>query len=122
MADRIILRGIACRCIIGVDDEERRMVRPLSIDVEVETDCRAPGRSDDLAAALDYRALAGRVRLLAEASTFRLVEALAEAIAAAILGGFPEAAAVRVRIEKPGAVPGVATVAVEIERRWGDVA
>jgi dihydroneopterin aldolase len=122
MRDRVILNGIVCRCLIGVDENERLGVRPLRIDLEVETDCREPGRSDEIATALDYRALAERVRGLAEASAFRLIEALAEAIAAAVLDEFPAAGAVRVRIEKPDAVPGVATVAVEIERRWGDVA
>jgi dihydroneopterin aldolase len=122
MTDRVILNGIVCRCLIGVDDDERLGARPLRIDLEVETDCREPGHSDDIASALDYRALAERVRGLAEASAFRLIEALAEAIAAAVLDEFPAVGAVRVRIEKPDAVPGVATVAVEIERRWGDVA
>lgn len=122
MTDRVILHGIGCRCLIGVDDEERLGVRPLRIDLEIETDCREPGHSDDIATALDYRALTERVRGLAEASGFRLIEALAEAIAAAILDEFPAVGVVKVRIEKPEAVAGVDLVAVEIERRWGDVA
>ena len=122
MTDRVLLHGIACRCMIGVDEEERLGVRPLRIDLEIETDCREPGHSDDIATALDYRTLAERVRGLAEASAFRLIEALAEAIAGAILDEFPAAGAVKVRIEKPEAVAGVEVVAVEIERRWGDVA
>ena len=121
MTDRVILHGIGCRCMIGVDADERLDVRPLRIDLEIETDCREPGRSDEIATALDYRAVAERVRSLAESSAFRLIEALAEAIAAAILDEFPAAGTIRVRVEKPGAVPGVEVVAVEIERRWGDV-
>jgi 7,8-dihydroneopterin aldolase/epimerase/oxygenase len=119
MTDRVILHGLACRCMIGVDEDERLGVRPLCIDLEIETDCREPGHSDEIAMALDYRTVAGRVCALAEASSFRLLEALAEAIAAAVLDEFPAASAVKVRIEKPDALPGVETVAVEIERRWG---
>ena len=122
MTDRVILHGIGCRCLIGVDENERLGVRPLRIDLDIETDCREPGHSDDIATALDYRAGAERVRALAEASAFRLLEALAEAIAAAILDEFPAAGAVKVRIEKPEAVAGVEVVAVEVVRRWGDVA
>ena len=122
MTDRVIVHGIACRCMIGVDEDERLGVRPLRIDVDIETDCREAGHSDEIATAVDYRAIAERVRSLAEASSFRLLEALAEALAAAILDEFPAAGAVKVRIEKPDAVPGVETVAVEIVRRWGDVA
>jgi len=121
MNDRVILRGIACRCLIGVDENERLGVRPLRIDVEMETDCREAGLTDEIARALDYRLVAERVRAIAEASAFRLLEALAERIAAAILDEFPAAAVTTVRIEKPGALPGVEIVAVEIQRRWGDV-
>jgi dihydroneopterin aldolase len=120
MTDRVFLRGIECRCLIGVDEEERLAIRPLRIDLEIDADCREPGHSDDIATALDYRAVSERVKGLCVASSFRLIEALAEAIAKAILDEFPAASAVRVRIVKPGALIGVADVGVEIERRWGD--
>jgi dihydroneopterin aldolase len=122
MADRIILKGIECRCLIGVDEAERLEVRPLRIGLEIEADCREPGHSDEIATALDYRAVTERVLALAAASSFRLIEALAEAIAAAVLEEFPAASAVTVRVEKPGALPGVEVVAVEITRRWSDLA
>jgi 7,8-dihydroneopterin aldolase/epimerase/oxygenase len=121
MSDRVFLHGIECRCLIGVDAEERLEVRPLRIDLEIEADCREAGRSDELATAIDYRAVAQRVTSLCAASSYRLIEALAEAIAVAILDEHPAAGAVRVRIVKPGAVPGVTDVGVEIERRWGDL-
>jgi dihydroneopterin aldolase len=121
MTDRVFLHGMTCRCLIGVDADERLGVRPLTIDIDVETDCRGPGRSDDIATALDYRAVAERVSGLCAASSFHLVEALAEAIAGAILDEFPAASAVRVRIVKSEAVADVAEVGVEIERRWGDL-
>jgi|WetSurMetagenome_2_1015567.scaffolds.fasta_scaffold714515_2 7,8-dihydroneopterin aldolase/epimerase/oxygenase len=121
MTDRVFLHGIDCRCLIGVDADERLGVRPLRIDVDIDTDCREPGHSDEIATALDYRAVAERVQELCAASAYRLIEALAEAIARMILDEFPAASAVRVRIVKPGAVAGVADVGVEIERRWGDL-
>ncbi len=121
MTDRMLLHGIECRCLIGVDEEERLAIRPLRIDLDIEVDCREAGHSDDIATALDYRAVAVRVQGLCDASSFRLLEALAEAIAKAILDEFPAAGAVRVRIVKPGALPGVVDVGVEIERRWGDL-
>ncbi len=121
MTDRVFLHGIECRCLIGVDAEERLGVRPLRIDLSIDTDCREPGHSDDIATALDYRAVAERVQGLCAASSFRLLEALAEAVAKAILDEFPAASAVRVHVVKPGAVVGVADVGVEIERRWGDL-
>jgi dihydroneopterin aldolase len=121
MTDRVFLHGIECRCLIGVDADERLGVRPLRIDIDIDTDCREPGHSDDIATALDYRAVAERIQGLCEASSFRLLEALAEAVAKAILDEFPSASAVRVRIVKPDAVAGVTEVGVEIDRRWGDL-
>jgi FolB domain-containing protein len=120
--DRVFLRGLECRCLIGVDAEERLGLRPLRIDVEIDTDCREAGHSDEITAALDYRAVAERVKAVCAASSFRLLEALAESLAMIILGEFAGAEAVRVRIVKPGAVVGVAEAGVEIERRWGDLA
>ena len=121
MTDRVFLHGIECRCLIGVDAEERLGLRPLHIDLDIDTDCREPGHSDDIATALDYRAVAERIQGLCAASSFRLLEALAESIAKTVLDEFPAAGSVRVRIVKPEAVEGVAEIGVDIERRWGDL-
>jgi len=117
LTDRVLIHGIACQCLIGVDDDERLGVRPLVIDLDLEADCRPAARTDALVAALDYRAMARRARAVAEGSSFRLLESLAEAIAEALLAEDRRASSVRVRITKPGAVAGVAAVGVEIERR-----
>jgi dihydroneopterin aldolase len=116
MNDRVFIRGLELYCTIGVRHWEREVQQKVSVDLDLEADCRAAGASDDVAQALDYRAVAKFVQKLIEASSFQLVEALAERIAAAVLAEFPRASRVRVRLAKPGAVRWSHEVGVEIER------
>ncbi len=104
-ADRVSLLGITLRAVVGVYPEERAAPRELEADVRLAVDLRAAGRSDDLADTIDYASLAERLRAVAEASRFRLLEALAEALAAEALAD-PRVAEAEVALRKPGAVPG----------------
>jgi D-erythro-7,8-dihydroneopterin triphosphate epimerase len=117
--DRIRIRDLSVRCIIGVDEEERRQKQDVIINLVISTDLRRPGRSDDLADALDYSVLKKEVVALVENSRRRLLEALAEDIAAVCLAA-PAVQAVRVSVDKPGALRFARSVAVEIRRRRGD--
>jgi dihydroneopterin aldolase len=116
-ADRIRLLGVACRCRIGVPEWERRKPQTILLDVALETDTRAAGRSDALSDAIDYHALERALRATAEASRFKLLEALAEALAAEALRLCPKARAVAVAARKrPALMPKTAEVLVEIRR------
>ena len=103
--------------MIGVYPEERRVFRDLEADVRLSVGLRAAGRSDDLADTIDYASLAERLRAVAAASRFRLLEALAEALAAEALRD-PRVGAVEIALRKPGAVPD-ALAEVRIVRRRG---
>lgn len=113
--DRVSLVGMALRAVVGVFPEEREAPRELEADVRLALDLRAAGRSDDLADTVDYAALAERLRAVAAASRFRLLEALAEALAAEALRD-PRVESAEVALRKPGAVPG-AVAEVRIARR-----
>ena len=104
-ADRVSLLGMVLRTTIGFNPEERTAPRDLEADVRLQVDLRAAGRSDDLADTVDYASLAERLRAVAAASSFRLLEALAEALAAEALAD-PRVAEAEVALRKPGAVPG----------------
>jgi len=113
--DKIIIDDLRARCIIGVYDEERREKQDVVINLVLFSDLAAAGRSDNIADAVDYRAIKKKVLALVEGSSYRLVEALAEAIAEACLGD-PGVKQVQVRVDKPGALRFARTVAVEITR------
>ena len=114
--DKIHIRDLALRCIIGVDEEERREKQDVLISITLHTHLARPCRTDDFADTVDYRALKKRIVALVEASEFRLIEALADAVARECLQ-FEGVRRVDVTVENPGALRFARTVAVEISRR-----
>ncbi len=113
--DRIVVRDLRVRCIIGVDDEERRERQDVLLNLDIFTDLRKAGKSDRLEDALDYRALKKRIVQMVENSGYHLVEALAESVADICLES-PLVRSVRVRVEKPGALRFALSVGAEITR------
>jgi dihydroneopterin aldolase len=116
MSDRIFVSGLEVYCIIGLQAWERQVKQKLHIDLTLETDTKPAAARDDIAAALDYRAVSKRVLALVEGSSFQLVEALAETVASTVLAEFPLATAITVKVGKPGAVRFSESVGVEIRR------
>ncbi len=113
--DRVLISDLAVRCIIGVNDHERREKQAVLINLTVYTDMRAAARSDRIEDALDYRELRTRVVDLVEGSRYFLLEALAQAIADVCLEQ-PRVTNVTVRVDKPGALHFARSVGVEIDR------
>ncbi len=116
MTDRILIKDLLVRGIIGIHDWEREKKQDILINIVMEADCQPAGISDDFRDAVDYRAVAKRVLALVENSSFYLVEKLAEEIAGICLED-PRVELARVRVEKPGAVRFSESVGVEVERR-----
>ncbi len=114
--DRIFIRDLLVRCIVGVDAHEREEKQDVLVQITMDTDLRRAGRTDALEDTLDYRALKKQVLRVAENSRFRLVEALAQCIAEECLKD-ERVAQVRVAVEKPSALRFARTVGVEIVRR-----
>ncbi|HET9947742.1 MAG TPA: dihydroneopterin aldolase [Longimicrobiales bacterium] len=121
MTDRIVVPGLPLRARVGVSDEERASEQDLVLDVELRLDLGPAGRTDALAATVDYEEVCRTLAGVVASRPFRLVEAVAEASACALLEAFP-ARAVRVRVRKPGALRawGVPYAAVEVRRRRRD--
>ena len=115
--DRIRIRGLHLRTVIGVHDWERHARQDVLLDLDVEADLARAAASDDLRDALDYRALTKLVIEHVEASQYRLLEALADSVARLVLETAPAAQTVRVTVDKPGALRYARSVAVEIVRR-----
>jgi len=113
--DRIYIRDLALRCIIGLYPEERKNKQDVVINVVLETDLRAAGKSDSLTDTVDYKAIKLAVLSFVENSSFQLIESLAEGIAAICLKDRRVQSAT-VTIDKPGALRFCRSVAVEITR------
>ena len=121
MTDRIIIKDLFLRTIIGINDDERANRQDVLINLALETDTRAAGRSDDIADAMNYRAMTKQVIDLVEGSRFFLVEKMAEEIAALCLSD-PLVTRVSVTVEKPAALRFARSVGVTIERGRDDAA
>ena len=113
--DRIFIRDLALRCIIGIFPEERREKQDIVINVEMHADLRAAGLSDDLNDTVDYKSVKKAVLKLVEGSSFQLIETLAERIADIALA-HEKVQQVVVTIDKPGALRFAKSSAVEITR------
>jgi FolB domain-containing protein len=113
--DKIIIKDLVARGIIGVNDWERQTPQEILINIVVFTDTRAAATSDELADCVNYRTLAHKAREHAETAGSFTVEALANNLARICLED-KRLSGVIVRVEKPGAVRFAASVGVEIER------
>jgi FolB domain-containing protein len=91
----------------------------MRINIELETDLRQAGETDDLQYSVNYRTIAKRALAHAETAQRLTVEALAADIARLCLED-PNVQKVVVRVEKPGAVRFSEAVGVEIERIRSD--
>jgi FolB domain-containing protein len=113
--DKIILKNIRLRGIIGVYDWERALPQEMVISITLFTDTRQAGISDRLADCVDYDSLAQQVRAHAQKAARQTIEALAEDVARICLkeAGVKK---VIVYVEKPGAVTFAESAGVEIER------
>ena len=113
--DKVIIKNLLARGIIGVYDWEREKPQEILINITLYGDLRKAGLSDDINDSINYKTIAKEALILAENCQRLTVEALAHDIAASCL----ETKGVKkviVRVEKPGAVRFAESVGVEIER------
>jgi FolB domain-containing protein len=117
--DRIIIRDLLLRGIIGLNEWEREKQQDILINLVIYTDMRRAGRSDDMSDSINYRTLTKDIIAHVEQSAHFLVEKLATEIAHICVVGHG-ADRVQVRVEKPGALRFAASTGVEIERKRAD--
>jgi FolB domain-containing protein len=113
--DKIHIRDLLVRCIIGVFDRERDHKQDVVLSITLHTDARRAAGTDALEDTVDYVALRDRVITYVESSSFHLIESLAEAVAEICLAA-AGVEAVDVTVDKPGALTYARSVAVEIHR------
>ena len=113
--DKIYIRDLALRCIIGVYPEERREKQDVIINIVLECDHSAAAKSDQIGDAVDYKSIKQEVIELVEASEFNLIETLADRIAQICLHN-KKVRRATVTVDKPAALRFARSVAVEISR------
>ena len=113
--DKISIRDLSIRCIIGVNEDERTEKQDVVINVTLFTDTRKAGQTDALEDSVDYKNVKKNILSLVESSEFLLIEKLADEIAKVCLDD-SKVQKVNVIVDKPGALRYTRSVAVEISR------
>lgn len=114
--DRILIKDLMLRCILGLGNEERREKQDVLINLVLWTDLTRAAVTDNIEDTVDYAALKKRIITLVEGSQFHLAEALADRIATLCLEQ-PAVQQVQITLEKPTALRFAHSVGVEITRR-----
>jgi FolB domain-containing protein len=113
--DKVIIKNLLARGIIGVNDWERKRPQDILINIIIVTDTRRAGETDSINDCVNYSTVSKKVLAHAESSQRLTVEALANDLAKLCLKE-DRVLRVSVRVEKPGAVRFAESVGVEIDR------
>ena len=113
--DKVIIKDLLVRGIIGVNDWERKRAQDILINITLYTDTRRAAETDSITHCVNYSTMSKRIQAHAESAERLTVEALANDLAKLCLedNGVHK---VILRVEKPGAVRFAKSVGVEIER------
>lgn len=117
--DKIYIRDLHTRCILGIYPEEREKPQEITVNIVLFADLREAGESDRIEDTVDYKEVKQQVLALVENSSFYLVEKLAREVADICLKA-PRVQRATVTVDKPGALRFARSVAVEITRCRGE--
>ena len=110
---RVFIRNLELLARIGVHGHEQGMPQPVRINVELSGNASAA--DDRLENAIDYEAVAEKIRAIVGSGHINLAETLAERIVAACMED-ARVSHVRVRVEKLHALAGAEGAGVEISQ------
>ena len=113
--DRIEIKDLLLRCIIGINAEERKDKQDVLINVVMWGDLSLAAASDQVQDTVNYRTITKQIIQHVESSQYFLLERLADQIAELCLSD-EHVQRVRVSVDKPGALRFARSVGVRIER------
>ncbi len=117
--DRIHIRDLSVRGIVGINPDERVNRQDVLVNVTLWADTRPAAKSDDIADAVNYRTVAKAIIGHVETGDPMLVERLAAEIADLCLAADHRIEEVEVTVEKPGALRFARSVGVTVRRSRG---
>ena len=115
LLDTVKIERLELDCIIGINPWERLTKQQITVDIEIDTDLTAAGKSDSIEDTINYRTIAKTVTHEIEKSDYGLVESIGAKIADICLED-DRVFSVRVTVRKPGAVRKASAVGIVIRR------
>ena len=119
--DRIIIRDLLVRGIVGIKPDERKNQQDTLVNVIMWADTWSAATSDDIDDAVNYRTVTKAMIKHIETEKPMLVERLVADLARLCFETDPRVQAVEVTVEKPGALRFGRSVGVSIYRRREDM-
>jgi D-erythro-7,8-dihydroneopterin triphosphate epimerase len=119
--DRILIRNLLVRGIIGINPDERSNKQDILINAVLWADTRKPGNTDNIEDTVNYRTLAKAMISHVEAHQPLLVEKLAADLVRICLASDSRVHAVELTVEKPGALRFAQSVGLTIYRTRDEV-
>lgn len=106
--DSVEIRGLSCRCIIGIRARERRVSQRVRIDLKLSLDLERAGKTGRIAHTVDYSRASSELIALLQFRRYSLLEVAAEECAGWLFAAYPMVQAVAISMFKPQALAGQA--------------
>jgi 7,8-dihydroneopterin aldolase/epimerase/oxygenase len=106
--DSVEIRGLSCRCIIGIRARERRVSQRVRLDIDLRVDLERAGKSGRIAHTIDYSRASTEIIALLQFRRYTLLEVAAEECAGWLFAAYPAVRGVSLSIAKPQALAGQA--------------
>lgn len=119
--DRITIRDLLIRGIVGIYPDERVNKQNILLNVTLWADTRPAAASEDIADTVNYATIAHALIDYVEQSEPLLVEKLAAELVKLCFATDDKVQAVELTVEKPDALSYAEAVGVTIFRRRGDL-
>jgi len=113
--DKIYIKDLALRCIIGINENERREKQDVIINIVLFVDLHKACQTDNINDAVDYKVIKKKIIAFVEKSSFFLIEKLSEEISKICLEN-KKVKKAAVKVDKPQALRFARSVAIKITR------
>lgn len=118
--DRIRIKDLLLRCVVGINDWERKEKQDVLINVELFVDLKKASSKDDISLTLDYKKLKKEIVEYVEKSSPYLIEKIAGDVALICIN-YEQVRKVVVEVDKPYALRFARSVSVVLEREKSEV-
>lgn len=113
--DTIRIEQLELECLVGINEWERLAKQRITVDIAMNVDLSAAGKSDSIRDTIDYQVVVDAITAEVNSSSYKLVEALAARIAEICMAD-ERAESVEVTLRKPGALKNTTAVGITIRR------
>ncbi len=113
MMSLVTIKGLKLKARIGIEKRELVSAQEVVLDISFQYDDRLAGRTDDIAKAVDYKAMVGRISVLLKCSRFNLLEKMAREVLKVVMAD-KRVKKASVTVTKPRAIPRAAGVSLTV--------